>query len=214
MRSGSLSALGTSEPPIDEIGCSSSGGDAWATPTASSPNEQEPVETWLKRREEIKAQGKNGNGMGMPLTVQVRLDWPTIAASDAKKSSKMYGNGQMKLAGAVLRDWTTATARDHKNVKASKKTLERNARPPNEFVHATETTPSDKRVLNAAWVEALMGFPEGWLSGVGLPAREKRSSSGSRRGLSSPRSAPRTKRGAASSNSLRLAMPSFLRRGK
>lgn len=42
------------------------------TPSASNPNDGEDLEQWEARRERIKAQGKNGNGMGTPLGVAVR----------------------------------------------------------------------------------------------------------------------------------------------
>ncbi|GAA4175954.1 hypothetical protein GCM10022287_22340 [Gryllotalpicola koreensis] len=43
------------------------------TPSASVTNDGEDTETWLARRERVKATGVNGNGMGMPLTITVQL---------------------------------------------------------------------------------------------------------------------------------------------
>ena len=43
------------------------------TPAACNPNDGEGPETWLARREVVKARVKNGNGMGMPLTIAVQL---------------------------------------------------------------------------------------------------------------------------------------------
>lgn len=43
------------------------------TPSASVANDGEGTETWLARRERVKAAKVNGNGMGMPLTIAVQL---------------------------------------------------------------------------------------------------------------------------------------------
>lgn len=43
---------------------------AWATPDASVANDGESTETFDARRERVKAEKKNGNGMGEPLAVQ------------------------------------------------------------------------------------------------------------------------------------------------
>lgn len=43
------------------------------TPSASVVNDGESTETWLARRERLKATGVNGNGMGMPLTIASQL---------------------------------------------------------------------------------------------------------------------------------------------
>lgn len=56
----------------------------WPTPDASVANLSETLESWLARRERVKAIGINGNGMGTPLAIAVR--WPTPTAGDAKAS--------------------------------------------------------------------------------------------------------------------------------
>ncbi|MCA0217950.1 MAG: hypothetical protein LCH43_11420 [Actinobacteria bacterium] len=43
------------------------------TPAASVANDGEGTETWLARRERVKLTAKNGNGMGMPLTIAALL---------------------------------------------------------------------------------------------------------------------------------------------
>ena len=53
------------------------------TPTASVANDGEGTETWLARRERVKAQGINGNGM--PLTIAVQL-LPTPTVQDASNT--------------------------------------------------------------------------------------------------------------------------------
>lgn len=42
------------------------------TPAESNPNDGENVENWLARRDRVRAKIRNGNGMGMPLSVAVR----------------------------------------------------------------------------------------------------------------------------------------------
>lgn len=61
------------------------GGHLLPTPSATSPNEDEPIEAWVSRRERVKESTGNGNGFGMPLGVAVRL-LPTTTAGDAKSS--------------------------------------------------------------------------------------------------------------------------------
>ncbi len=43
------------------------------TPDATVSNDGEGVDGWLARRERVKARGINGNGMGTPLSIAVRL---------------------------------------------------------------------------------------------------------------------------------------------
>ena len=43
------------------------------TPAACNPNDGEGPETWLARLEVVKARVKNGNGIGMPLTIAGQL---------------------------------------------------------------------------------------------------------------------------------------------
>jgi hypothetical protein len=49
------------------------------TPSACVANDGERPATWLARRERVKLTAKNGNGMGMPLTIAAQLqcanDW-------------------------------------------------------------------------------------------------------------------------------------------
>ena len=52
------------------------------TPSACVANDGERPETWLARRERVKLTAKNGNGMGMPLTIAAQLLTP--CASDWK----------------------------------------------------------------------------------------------------------------------------------
>lgn len=52
------------------------------TPTAGNPNDGEDIEGWLARRERVKSAANNGNGMGMPLSIAVRM-LPTPQVADA-----------------------------------------------------------------------------------------------------------------------------------
>lgn len=54
------------------------------TPNASVANDGEGPETWLARREQVRARRVNGNGMGMPLTIAVQL----LSTPDAYQGSR------------------------------------------------------------------------------------------------------------------------------
>jgi hypothetical protein len=51
-------------------------GQMFPTPTACLANDGERTETWLARRERVKAKRINGNGMGMPLVIAAQLLTP------------------------------------------------------------------------------------------------------------------------------------------
>lgn len=60
----------------------------WPTPDASVMQDGEGPETFLARREALKAKGVNGNGMGTPLAMAVQLEgWPTPGAADWKSGT-------------------------------------------------------------------------------------------------------------------------------
>lgn len=52
-------------------------------------NDGESAETWLARREQVKARGINGNGMGMPLPIAVQL-LPTPGAYDGGRGGSQH----------------------------------------------------------------------------------------------------------------------------
>jgi hypothetical protein len=87
-RNGTVFQLPTLAHVTDEI---ESG--LWPTPAASVAQWGERPETWLARREEIKAKKINGNGMGMPLTIAVQM-WPTPNAGDYKAGMSNSPNRQ------------------------------------------------------------------------------------------------------------------------
>lgn len=55
-------------------------------------NDGEGTDAWLARREEVKARGINGNGMGMPLTIAVQL-LPTVKATNNENRSSEWASG-------------------------------------------------------------------------------------------------------------------------
>jgi hypothetical protein len=63
---------------------------SWPTPTAQVSQRGEGLDTWLARREKLKAKGCNGNGCGTPLTIAVQM-WPTPASRDFRHpNAKAY----------------------------------------------------------------------------------------------------------------------------
>jgi hypothetical protein len=144
----------------------------WPTPDASVAQFGEKPETWLARREEVKAKGINGNGMGMPLTIAVQM-WPTPTSRDwkdgsAKACANVPANG---LLGRVVHQFPTPRSSgitmgggsNQRKAAAARGTLVTGA-------------------LNPTWVEWLMGFPLEWtvceLSGTRLYRKSRKSSAG------------------------------------
>lgn len=76
MRSGEIRAVSMPQPPVE--------GPLFPTPDASVANDGEGPETWLARREKVRAKGINGNGMGMPLSIAVQL----LPTPDAYQGSR------------------------------------------------------------------------------------------------------------------------------
>lgn len=70
------------------------------TPTAANPNDAEDPARWLARRARHRARGINGNGMGTPLSIAVRL-LPTPIASDAKTCTRRTQTGGSSLPDQV-----------------------------------------------------------------------------------------------------------------
>ncbi|GGN23714.1 hypothetical protein GCM10011609_76680 [Lentzea pudingi] len=82
------------------------------TPTAINPNDGEDPSLWLQRREKHRARGINGNGMGMPLSIAVRL-LSTPTASDAKASTHCTHDGGPSLTDQCRLLQTLATPSNH-----------------------------------------------------------------------------------------------------
>jgi hypothetical protein len=60
----------------------------WPTPNAQVSQDGESPETWLKRKEAMKAKGYNGNGCGTPLTIAVQLHGPAAPANPSTDGSR------------------------------------------------------------------------------------------------------------------------------
>jgi hypothetical protein len=60
----------------------------WPTPNAQVSQDGESPETWLKRKEAMKAKGYNGNGCGTPLTIAVQLHGQAAPASSNTSGSR------------------------------------------------------------------------------------------------------------------------------
>lgn len=73
------------------------------TPAAGNFNDGEDAQQWLARQAAVKDRIKNGNGMGMPLSVAVQL-LPTPLSGEARHGSpnQHRTNGDKMLTGVVL----------------------------------------------------------------------------------------------------------------
>lgn len=94
--------------------------------------------------------------------------WPTPCASDEKGSNRI-GQRRRQLSEAILKYplWPTPTTQDAKN-DGPPSQQDRNSKPLNALVvlhpEGDEVEPDDPKtpLLNAVFVEMLMGFGEGW----------------------------------------------------
>lgn len=105
----------------------------WPTPSATNPNEGESLESWEARRAEQIAKNQNGNGMGTPLGVAVRL-WPTPRASendqgtaanpmaDGVSSWIAQGRGATLTTAVKQELWPTVTVNGNHNRKGLSET--------------------------------------------------------------------------------------------
>lgn len=135
----------------------------WPTPLASMPD-RGPCPSEMDRRSPFLP--------AVVLMIQQRHprvpnEWPTPRASpnenrQTKPSpSQLAGKHGMSLGVAV--NWPTPTARDHKDTGDLSRINARPGRPPDlvpRMVQALD--PKNTAPLNPAWVEQLMGFPDGW----------------------------------------------------
>ena len=152
MRSGLMSALPMSERRTDASDSSSSRGGSWPTPAAMMPNDSEDPQEWLARAALLKEKHHNGNGAGTPLAVAVKLaQWPTARASDGLLMGGVGANHSATLVSAV-KMYPTPTAMDWQN------------RGPSSSQQGLAQVVGKASTLSPAWVERLMGFPDGWTS--------------------------------------------------
>jgi DNA (cytosine-5)-methyltransferase 1 len=81
------------------------------TPSACNANDGEGTETWLARREAVKARVKNGNGMGMPLSIAVQL-LPTPQAHDSQGPKTPEQIATMRAKGFGVRNLNEAAVHE------------------------------------------------------------------------------------------------------
>lgn len=140
------------------------------TPAACMANDGEQPKTWRARREQIKARWRNGNGMGMPLSIAAQL-LPTPTASDSigsrrETAAKPHWTSHP---GTTLTDWTTKlptpTTRDWKDRQwhPDQSSTPANGMLGREIHAAVDSNQTGAPMyLNPSFVEDMMGFPAGW----------------------------------------------------
>jgi hypothetical protein len=132
-------------------------------------------ETWLKRKEAMKAKGYNGNGCGTPLTIAVQLHgraapasssspgsrqglWPTPEGMAGGKTSRGGNRKDELLLSGMVKQWATPNAGDGKAGMAQGR-LQKSL---GQDVSNTIGGYRSEARLNPRWVETLMGLPIGW----------------------------------------------------
>lgn len=140
------------------------------TPAACNPNDGEGPETWLRRREEVKARVGNGNGMGMPLAIAVQL-LPTPNASDGtgggQHPDKRIGHSRQLIDYALEANtpaWGKYAPAIHR--------WEQVTRP---APAPTELNRNNKPRLASAFSEWMMGLPPGHVTdpAIGISSAEQ-----------------------------------------
>lgn len=130
------------------------------TPSASTPNDGEELEGWEARRRRVAQALHNGNGMGTPLSVAVRL-LPTPVTTDANAAGSPAGSSYR---GNSLTD---ATVRQPDRWGVYAEAIARHeaafGRPAPE---PTQPGRHGKPRLSARFTEWLMGLPPGWVCDV------------------------------------------------
>ena len=130
-------------------------------------NDGEGPETWLTRRERVKETANNGNGMGMPLTIAVRLLPTPRTANNENRQGEAYGGKDGNFYGLVngLTDWGDYAAAIARHEQA----LGRPAPAPTEPAAKPLNRHGNPRVnprLSARFVEFMMMLPAGWITDV------------------------------------------------
>ena len=154
---------------------------SWPTPDASLANLGEGTETWLARREEVKAKKINGNGMRMPLSIAVQL-WPTPQATDGHRAGLS--------SEAIAKAWAKSTKRPrgpcsilgYAVLGFHKRFPSPAARDWKGQGFSGQLPTVLRGYPNPTWVEWLMGFPMLWTrldSGDSETPSSPRSPSGS-----------------------------------
>jgi hypothetical protein len=111
-----------------------SASSSWPSPNAQVSQDGESPETWLKRKEAMKAKGYNGNGCGTPLTIAVQLHgqadpassntsgsrqglWGTPRATEAKLGRRYTPGMTGKDLTKDVMQWATPQAHDAQGPK-------------------------------------------------------------------------------------------------
>lgn len=187
-----LWAPATSETAGGALPIGPDGTPGLPTPSACVANDGEGVSTWMAQRERVKLTAKNGNGMGMPLTIAAQL-LPTPTTQEHKRrgpNSSQQGLSNVEnwavgsptplLPTPQARDWRTAsppgTRRWERKQQAGWSQNLNDIAPalptPTAKDHKvvgregqlpTVLTPTGAATyLNPSFVEEMMGFPVGW----------------------------------------------------
>lgn len=96
----------------------------WPTPDAAMSNDGEGPTTFEARRQRLVEAGINGNGMGIPLAMAVKL-WPTTTAADSASTgiANNYTKDSGRHSGTTLTDavraWATPMASDVNGVRSA-----------------------------------------------------------------------------------------------
>lgn len=188
MLNGVVSRRPTSAPRTAGNGSSSwptaGAASSWPTPTATNPNEGEPVEKWQQRQQRRRRRNlatlTDGHVKSMPLGMASRL-WQTPSVADTTGGHATRGgarSGELLLAGQA-RQWPTPTAaegqrhsdpmRDRAGPSLTLIEVGSLFGPPDQTTPTggdgcSPSTPGLRRVLNPRFAEALMGLPRDWMS--------------------------------------------------
>lgn len=145
---------------------------SWPTASASLVNDGESPDGWQARRAAQKARHKNGNGMGMPLTMAAQM-WTTPQAHDVtargsgQKPSAKAGNACLATDAQVFSRPGPATCAHGLPPSQWRPTSRRLLRSVTSHVKRTSLRRWlrrgnwKKRRLNPLFVEWLMGWPPG-----------------------------------------------------
>ncbi|KOU50541.1 hypothetical protein ADK55_18515 [Streptomyces sp. WM4235] len=142
------------------------------TPSAGNFNDGEALESWMARRDRLKAKGVNGNGMGTPLSIAVQL-LPTPKASDGPNGgpNQRDTKGNYYLPGIAVRldrDWVTVDGVDYgPAIRRWEAILGRPAPEP------TEPGQRGNRRITARFVEWVMGADAGWITDLDIPRAQQ-----------------------------------------
>jgi DNA (cytosine-5)-methyltransferase 1 len=129
-------------------------------------NDGESAETWLSRREQVKARGINGNGMGMPLPIAVQLlPTPMVGSSSPAAHGQISGDFRARMDQALSSWGDYAPA-----IERWAGTIGRPAPSP-----VTHDGKGGKARLNPELTEWMMGWPAGWVTApeIGLTRAEQ-----------------------------------------